>query len=256
MACLIVNVPGGRFSWSRAYDGRIMLRLSAPRLLLAAVVAFTAAACSRGTAAGLDTGKVIPAPAVDVQPGTRSTEVAILAGGCFWGVQGVYQHVKGVTSAVSGYAGGDERTADYDMVSSGRTAHAESVRIVFDPRVITYGRVLQIFFSVAHDPTELNRQGPDEGPQYRSTVFPTNAEQTRVAKAYIQQLNDAKVFPATIVTTIEEGREFYRAEDYHQDFLARNPSHPYIVVNDLPKIAALKRVFADFYRAKPGLVAR
>jgi peptide-methionine (S)-S-oxide reductase len=224
-------------------------------VVMAALLMFASAACSRGTAAALD-DRIVPAPVVDVQPGTRSSEVAILAGGCFWGVQGVYQHVKGVTSAVSGYAGGDERTADYDKVSAGRTAHAESVRIVFDPRVITYGRLLQIFFSVAHDPTELNRQGPDEGPQYRSTVFPTNAEQARVAKAYIQQLNDARVFPATIVTTIEEGREFYRAEDYHQDFLERNPSHPYIVVNDLPKIAALKRSFGDFYRAKPGLVAR
>jgi len=240
----------------RAYYGGMMPRLPGTRLVLAVLMALTAAACSKGTAAALDADRILPAPAVDVQPGTRSTEVAILAGGCFWGVQGVYQHVKGVTSAVSGYAGGDERTADYDKVSSGRTAHAESVRIVFDPRVITYGRVLQIFFSVAHDPTELNRQGPDEGPQYRSTVFPANAEQARVARAYIQQLNDARVFPATIVTTIEEGREFHRAEDYHQDFLERNPSHPYIVVNDLPKIAALKRSFAEFYRAKPSLVAR
>ena len=137
--------------------------------------------------------RLIPAPAVDEQPGARNAEVAILAGGCFWGVQGVYQHVKGVTSAVSGYAGGDERTADYDSVSSGRTGHAESVRIVFDPRTITYGRLLQIFFAVAHDPTELNRQGPDDGPQYRSAVFPTSADQARVAKAYIQQLNDANV---------------------------------------------------------------
>ena len=224
------------------------------RLALSVFIAFTAAACSRGTAASLDADRVVPAPVVDVQTGTRSTEVAILAGGCFWGVQGVYQHVKGVTSAVSGYAGGDERTADYDMVSAGRTRHAESVRIVFDPRVITYGRLLQIFFAVAHEPTELNRQGPDEGPQYRSTVFPANDEQARVARAYIQQLNDAKVFGAPIVTTIEEGREFYRAEAYHQDFLERNPSHPYIVVNDLPKIAALKRSFADLYRAKPVLV--
>ena len=226
------------------------------RLALAALLALTAAACSRGTAASLDADRVIPAPVVDVQPGTRSSEVAILAGGCFWGVQGVYQHVKGVTSAVSGYAGGDERAADYEMVSTGRTRHAESVRLVFDPRIITYGRLLQIFFSVAHDPTELNRQGPDEGPQYRSAVFPGDAEQARVAKAYIQQLNDANVFGAPVVTTIEEGREFYRAEEYHQDFLERNPTHPYIVVNDLPKIAALKRAFADFYRAKPGLAAR
>jgi peptide-methionine (S)-S-oxide reductase len=223
------------------------------RLVLAVFIAFTAVACS-GTAASLLSDRVVPAPAIDVQPGTRSTEVAILAGGCFWGVQGVYQHVKGVTSAVSGYAGGDERTANYELVSRGGTRHAEAVRIVFDPRVVSYGRLLQIFFAVAHDPTELNRQGPDEGPQYRSTIFPGSAEQARVVKAYIQQLNDAKVFGAPIVTTIEEGREFYRAEQYHQDFLERHPSHPYIVVNDLPKIAALKRSFADLYRAKPVLV--
>jgi peptide-methionine (S)-S-oxide reductase len=232
----------------------MMPRLRGTRLVLVALIALTAAACSRGTAAPLDADRIIPAPVVDVQPGSRSTEVAILAGGCFWGVQAVYQHVKGVTTAVSGYAGGDERTADYRMVSSGRTAHAESVRIVFDPRTITYGRLLQIFFSVAHDPTELNRQGPDEGTQYRSAVFPANADQARVAKAYIQQLNDTKVFGAPIVTTIEEGREFYRAESEHQDFLERNPSNPYIVVNDLPKLAALKRSFADLYRAKAVLV--
>ncbi len=214
----------------------------------------TAAACSSGTAAPLDADRTIPAPVVDVQPGTRSSEIAVFAGGCFWGVQGVYQHVKGVTSAVSGYAGGDERTAEYGLVSAGRTGHAESVRIVFDPREITYGRLLQIFFAVAHDPTELNRQGPDEGPQYRSAVFPTSEEQARVARAYIQQLNDANVFGAPIVTKIEEGREFYRAESYHQDFLERNPSNSYIVINDLPKIAALKRSFANLYRAKPALV--
>jgi len=224
------------------------------RLALSVLIAVTAAACSRGSAASIDADRVIPAPVVDLQPGARSTEVAILAGGCFWGVQGVYQHVKGVTSAVSGYAGDDERTAEYGRVSSGRTRHAEAVRIVFDPRVISYGRLLQIFFAVAHDPTELNRQGPDEGPQYRSTVFPASADQARVARAYIQQLNDAKVFGAPIVTTIEDGREFYRAEAYHQDFLERNPSHPYIVVNDLPKVAALKRSFADVYRAKAVLV--
>ena len=183
------------------------------RFVLLVVTAFTAAACLRGTASTREADRMIPAPAVDEQAGTRTSEVAILAGGCFWGVQGVYQHVKGVTGAVSGYAGGDERTAQYEMVGTGRTGHAESVRVVFDPRVITYGRVLQIFFAVAHDPTELNRQGPDEGPQYRSAVFPTNADQSRVAKAYIQQLNDANVFGATIATKVEEGREFYSADD-------------------------------------------
>lgn len=233
-----------------------MMLMRGTRVLLSIFLAFAAAACLKGTASPLDADRIIPAPVVDEQAGTRTSEVAILAGGCFWGVQGVYQHVKGVTSAVAGYAGGDERTAEYDMVSTGRTGHAESVRIVFDPRAITYGRLLQIFFAVAHDPTELNRQGPDEGPQYRSAVFPTNAEQTRVAKAYIQQLNDASVFGSVIVTKIEEGREFYSAEEHHQDFLERNPSNPYIVANDLPKVAALKRAFADLYRAKPVLVMK
>jgi peptide-methionine (S)-S-oxide reductase len=169
-------------------------------------------------------------------------------------VQGVYQHVKGVTGAVSGYAGGEERTAEYEMVGTGRTGHAESVRIVYDPRVISYGRLLQIFFSIAHDPTMLNAQGPDEGPQYRSAIFPANDEQARVARAYVDQLNQAHAFGAAIVTTIEPGRAFYRAEAYHQDFLERHPSYPYIVVNDLPKVADLKRVFPDLYRAKPALV--
>ncbi len=196
----------------------------------------------------------MPPPAVDLPAGARTSDVAVLAGGCFWGVQGVYQHVTGVTSAVSGYAGGDERTAEYETVGGGRTGHAESVRIVFDPRVISYGRVLQIFFSVAHDPTELNRQGPDEGPQYRSAIFPANDDQARVARAYIQQLNDARAFPSDIVTRVEPGREFFRAEDYHQDFLERHPSYLYIVINDLPKVADLKHLFPDRYRAAPVLV--
>ena len=200
------------------------------------------------------TGHLVPAPAVDVESGGRTSEIAVLAGGCFWGIQGVYQHVNGVTSAVSGYTGGEERTAQYDMVGTGRTGHAESVRVVYDPRVISYGKILQIFFSVAHDPTELNRQGPDEGPQYRSTIFPSTDEQARVAKAYIQQLNAAQVFGADIATTIEPGRTFYRAEDYHQDFLELHPSYPYIAINDLPKISDLKRLFPDVYRAKPMLV--
>jgi len=211
------------------------------------------AACMSGSAAS-GTGRLVPAPAVDVEAGGRTSEVAVLAGGCFWGVQGVYQHVNGVTSAVSGYAGGEERTAQYEMVGTGRTGHAESVRVVYDPRVVSYGRILQIFFSVAHDPTELNRQGPDEGPQYRSAIFPANDEQARVAKAYIQQLNAAQIFGADIVTTIEPGRPFYRAEDYHQDFLELHPSYPYIAINDLPKISDLKRLLPDAYRAKAVLV--
>jgi peptide-methionine (S)-S-oxide reductase len=222
------------------------------RILLIVIAAFSAACMSGSAASG--SGRLVPAPAVDVEAGGRTSEIAVLAGGCFWGVQGVYQHVNGVTSAVSGYAGGEERTAQYEMVGTGRTGHAESVRVVYDPRVITYGKILQIFFSVAHDPTEVNRQGPDEGPQYRSTIFPISDEQGRVAKAYIQQLNAAQVFGADIATTIEPGRAFYRAEDYHQDFLELHPSYPYIAINDLPKIADLKRLFPDAYRAKPRLV--
>ena len=176
----------------------------------------------------------------------------MVAGGCFWGVQGVFQHVDGVTSAVSGYDGGEKATAHYEMTSEGNTGHAESVQITFDPRKITYGRILQVFFSVAHDPTELNRQGPDEGTQYRSAIFPVNDEQARVAKAYIAQLDSAHAFQAPIATTIEPGKTFYRAEDYHQDFLAQNPGYPYIVFNDLPKIANLKRLFPALYRPGPG----
>jgi len=184
-----------------------------------------------------------------------TSEVAVLAGGCFWGIQGVFQHVDGVTGAVSGYAGGAAEAARYETVSTGTTGHAESVRITFDPRRISYGRILQIFFSVAHDPTELDRQGPDTGTQYRSAIFPANPQQARIAEAYIAQLSQAHVFAAPIVTRIEPGRNFYLAEDYHQDFLARNPNYLYIMVYDLPKLENLKRLFPDLYRAAPVLVA-
>jgi peptide-methionine (S)-S-oxide reductase len=208
----------------------------------------------RGVASQAENAKVVPLPAVDEPPGTRSSEIAVLAGGCFWGVQAVYQHLKGVTSAVSGYAGGEQGTAEYERVSTGRTGHAEAVQITFDPRVITYGRILQVFFSVVHDPTQLNRQGPDVGTQYRSAIFPMNPEQGNVAKAFIAQLNQARTFDAAIVTKIEPSRSFYRAEAYHQDFLERNPTHPYIVMNDLPKIDNLKRIFPNLYNPKPVLV--
>jgi peptide-methionine (S)-S-oxide reductase len=194
-----------------------------------------------------------PPPSLDQTAGQATSEVAVLAGGCFWGIQGVYQHVKGVTSAVSGYAGGQKNTADYETVGQGGSGHAESVQVTFDPRQVTYGRLLEVFFSV-HDPTQLNRQGPDVGTQYRSAIFPANAEQEKVAKAYIAQLNQARVFNAAIVTTIELDRPFYRAEDYHQDLLTRNPKSPYIVINDLPKIDDLKRLFPDLYRPTPVLV--
>jgi peptide-methionine (S)-S-oxide reductase len=203
-----------------------------------------------------DSARSIPPPVLDEPPRPQATsEVAVLAGGCFWGVQGVFQHVDGVTSAVSGYAGGAADTAHYEMVGTKATGHAESVRVTFDPGHISYGHILQIYFSVAHNPTELNRQGPDVGTQYRSAIFPTNPEQARVAEAYITQLNQAHLFDAPIVTKIEPGRNFYPAENYHQDFLALNPNNPYIAINDLPKVEALKRLFPNLYRANPVLVA-
>jgi peptide-methionine (S)-S-oxide reductase len=196
----------------------------------------------------------VPPPALDEANDTTRVETVVLAGGCFWGMQGVFQHVEGVTSAVSGYAGGDRNTANYDAVSTGATGHAESVRITFDPQRISYGRILQIYFSVAHDPTQLNYQGPDRGTQYRSTIFPATQEQADISRAYIAQLDQAHMFHALLVTTIEIGREFYPAETYHQDFLTRHSTSPYIVSYDLPKIRALQRLFPDRYSADPVLV--
>ena len=223
-------------------------------LLSALLLALIAGLAVRGSPA--EEAHVIPPPAVDEPAGQgAASEVAVLAGGCFWGVQGVFQHVEGVSNAVSGYAGGAEKTASYRIVGTGTTGHAEAVRVTFDPRRISYGRILQIYFSVAHDPTQLDRQGPDVGTQYRSAIFPTSAEQARIAKAYIDQLNQARVYNAAIVTKIEPDRSFYPAEDYHQDFMTRNPTYPYIVYNDLPKVENLKRLFPDLYRAKPALVS-
>jgi peptide-methionine (S)-S-oxide reductase len=224
------------------------------RVILIVLAIVVLAVIFKGAASRAENATVVPMPAVDEAAGTRSSEIAVLGGGCFWGVQAVYQHLKGVTSAVSGYAGGEQGTAEYERVSTGRTGHAESVQITFDPRVITYGRILQVFFSVVHDPTQLNRQGPDVGTQYRSAIFPMNPEQGNVAKAFIAQLNQARTFDAAIVTKIEPSRSFYRAEAYHQDFLERNPTHPYIVMNDLPKIDNLKRIFPNLYNPKPVLV--
>jgi peptide-methionine (S)-S-oxide reductase len=223
-----------------------------PALMLVGLLSAAGFVATRSTA---EEARVAPPPTIDEQANGKTSEVAVIAGGCFWGVQGVFQHVAGVTNAVSGYTGGEQATAHYEMTSNGDTGHAESVQITYDPRKITYGRILQVYFSVAHDPTELNRQGPDEGTQYRSTIFPLNDEQARVAKAYIAQLDGAHVFQAPIVTTIEPGKTFYRAEDYHQDFLAKNPSYPYIVFNDLPKIANLKRLFPALYKPDPTLVS-
>jgi peptide-methionine (S)-S-oxide reductase len=221
------------------------------RMALALAAAFALAPSVRAAESAL----LVPAPATDLSTSAgAASDAAVLAGGCFWGVQGVFQHVTGVTSAVSGYAGGDADTANYDRVGTGATGHAESVRVVYDPKRISYGRLLQIYFSVAHDPTQLNRQGPDRGTQYRSTIFPANAEQARVARSYIEQINGANTFGKPLATTVEPLKAFYPAEAYHQDFLTLNPRYPYIVINDLPKIDNLKRMFPADYRATPVLV--
>lgn len=197
---------------------------------------------------------VIPPYAGTEAAASAGTATAVLAGGCFWGVQGVYEHVKGVMRVEAGYTGGSAATAHYELVGTEQTGHAESVKITYDPRQISYTHLLQIFFSVAHNPTELNRQGPDTGPSYRSAIFPQDAGQAQLAKDYIAQLNKARVFDAAIVTHIEPGQTFYPAEQYHQDFLERNPNYPYIVYNDLPKVADLKRLFPADYRADPVLL--
>jgi peptide-methionine (S)-S-oxide reductase len=192
---------------------------------------------------------VLPDPAFDQQTSASAgQQVAVFAGGCFWGVEGVYRHVKGVVSATSGYVGGSKSTATYDRVSDGNTGHAEAVRVVYDSSKVTYGQLLKVFFSVAHDPTELNRQGPDVGTQYRSGIWYTSESQRQIAAAYMAQLTKAKAFSKPIVTTLEPLKEFYEAEAYHQDYMARHPTQPYIVINDAPKVAALKRQFTELYR--------
>src|ERR1700726_2807814 len=197
---------------------------------------------------------IIPAPAQDVQA-SDGLQTIVVAGGCFWGVQGVFQHTAGVVNAVSGYAGGSKNTADYSTVSTGSTGHAESVEIKYDPSKISYGKILQIFFSVAHDPTQLNRQGPDSGTQYRSAIFTTSDEQRKVTDAYIAQLNAAKVYKKPIVTRVGPLEGFYPAEAYHQDYLTLHPSQPYIAYNDIPKVENLKKIFAENYTEKPTLVS-
>ncbi|TMH79202.1 MAG: peptide-methionine (S)-S-oxide reductase MsrA [Betaproteobacteria bacterium] len=196
-----------------------------------------------------------PVPAIDNPKAAGPLQTAVIAGGCFWGVQGVFQHTKGVKQALSGYSGGEKSTAEYEKVGTGRTGHAESVQVVFDPHEISYGDILRIYFSVAHDPTELNRQGPDVGTQYRSAIFYADASQQRIAQAYISQLEKARAFARPIVTRVDPLKGFYPAEAYHQDFLVHNPTYPYIVINDLPKIVNLKRLFPEQYREKPVLTA-
>jgi len=196
--------------------------------------------------------KQIPSPVVDTPAAeARGAEVAVFAGGCFWGLQGMFEHVRGVSKVVAGYSGGDKATAHYEMVGTETTGHAESVEITFDPKQVSYGQLLRLFFSVAHDPTQLNRQGPDSGPSYRSEIFFASPAQERVARAYVKQLTEAKVFPLPIATKIEPLKAFYAAEDYHQDYLIHHPNQPYIVFNDIPKIEALKRTYPTVYREQP-----
>jgi peptide-methionine (S)-S-oxide reductase len=203
-----------------------------------------ASACSNVSAAG------IPAPLLDEQAGPNPDRFAVFAGGCFWGIEAVFEHVKGVKKVVSGYSGGTASTAHYDIVSTGKTAHAEAVQIVYDPSQISYGRLLQILFSVGHDPTQLNRQGPDHGPQYRSAVFFASPEQQRIAQAYIDQLNKAKAFGKPIVTEVTELDVFYPAESYHQDYAEHHPTDLYIVINDAPKVDRLRQQFPQLYRQR------
>src|SRR6266478_5808477 len=201
--------------------------------------------------AGDRTSTTIPNPTVDATLATAKAEqTAVIAGGCFWGIQAVFQHVKGVISATSGYSGGAAGTAEYELVSNGDTGHAESVKIIYDPSQITYGQLLRVFFSIAHDPTQLNRQGPDTGSQYRSSIFYNNDEQKRIAEAYIAQLEKAKVFPRSIVTQVVALKAFYPAEAYHQDYAAHHPDNPYIAYNDAPKVAHLRQQFPDLYSGK------
>jgi len=226
---------------------------SIPALAILALLAVLAAS---PFAASAKKALLIPPPAADANLATtRGEESVVFAGGCFWGVQAVFQHVKGVISATSGYSGGEAKTAEYEVVSTGSTGHAESVKVIFDPSQVTYGQLLHVFFSVTHDPTELNRQGPDEGTQYRSVVFYTNPDQLRITKAYIEQLDNAHVFRHAIVTQVVPLKAFYRAENYHQNYATWHPDSGYILSNDAPKVENLKHEFPEMYRDSPNLAA-
>jgi peptide-methionine (S)-S-oxide reductase len=202
---------------------------------------------------GAEAPVIIAAPALDNPKVAGPPQTAVLAGGCFWGVQGVFEHVRGVSKVIAGYAGGEKATAQYETVSSGTTGHAESVKITFDPAEISYGQILQIAFSVVHDPTELNRQGPDVGTQYRSAVFYADDSQKRIAEAYIGQLDKSRAFARPIVTRVDKLKGFYAAEDYHQDYLVHNPNAPYIAFVDMPKVENFKRTFPELYNGRPVL---
>ncbi len=222
---------------------------------LVSVALVTLALSCRANAEAVN--RQIPSPLVDTPAAEAGKqETAVLAGGCFWGMQGMFEHVRGVKRVVAGYSGGARATATYEMVSTETTGHAESVEITFDPKVVSYGQLLRLYFSVAHDPTQLDGQGPDRGPSYRSEIFFTSPVQERVAKAYVDQLNKAKIYASPIVTKIEPLKAFYAAEDYHQDYLIHNPRQPYIVYNDLPKIEALKTVYPEHYQTAPVMVTQ
>ena len=228
-----------------------MTLMSMVALVAGAVLAVGSMLGVPGRTRAAEPAAVLPPPALDNPKAAGPTQTAVLAAGCFWGVQGVYQHVRGVQQVLSGYAGGSKETADYETVSRGNTGHAESVEIRFDPRQLSYGEILQIYFSVVHDPTQLNRQGPDVGSQYRSNVFFVDDTQKRIALAYIAQLARAKAFPVEIVTRVDPLRGFYPAEAYHQDFMIRNPTYPDLVVHDLPKLAHFKAMFPARYNEQP-----
>ena len=229
-------------------------QISRLSLCAAAIGALAIAAFAVAPSRASEEAVIIPAPTADTQAAS-GIQTAVIAGGCFWGVQGVFQHTAGVINAVSGYSGGSKATANYTMIGTGTTGHAEAVEIKYDPKKISYGKILQIFFSVVHDPTQLNRQGPDSGTQYRSAIFTTNDEQKKVAEAYIVQLNAAKVYKKPIVTKIGPLEAFYAAEAYHQDYLTLHPNQPYIAFNDIPKVENLKKIFGDNYIEKPTLVS-
>lgn len=230
--------------------------MSVKKLLNASLAALALVAAGGWISAtrGAEPPVVVPLPALDNPKQGGALQNAVIAGGCFWGIQGVFEHVRGVHQVLAGYAGGSGQTAQYEEVSTGRTGHAESVQITFDPREVTYGELLQIYFSVAHDPTQLDRQAPDSGPQYRSAVFYADATQRRIAESYIAQLNQGKSFAAPIVTRVDDLKGFYPAEGYHQDFYLKNPHNPYIVINDLPKIRNLQALFPNHYRDTPATV--
>ena len=223
------------------------------RLALAVGAAFSGVMLWHSPLFGAEAPVIIAPPAVDNPKAAGPAQTAVLAGGCFWGVQGVFEHVRGVKKVVAGYAGGDKATAQYETVSSGGTGHAESVKITFDPAAISYGQILQIAFSVVHDPTQLNRQGPDVGTQYRSAIFYADDNQKRIAQAYISQLDQAHAFARPIATRVDPLTGFYAAEDYHQDYLIHNPTQPYIAIYDIPKIENFRRTFPELYSGSPVL---